>query len=504
MTDLALGPPLMLQDVIDVALHRRQVTLDSAAVERVVRAREIVEKAADSGRLVYGITTGVGDLARMRVEATRLAQLQQELVRSHAAAVGPPLPTEVVRAMMLLKAHTFSTGVSGVRPETLSKMLDLLNSGIHPIVPSQGSLGASGDLALLAHLALPLIGEGEVEINGTTKPAEVALRDAGIEPSELSYKEGLSLINGTEGMLALGIISLHRAERLADAADVIAAMTVEATLGTDRSFAADIIGLRPHPGAQLVAANLTRMLDGSDIVASHRTSDHLVQDAYSLRCIPQVHGAYRDAMRYVRETLEHELSSAIDNPSVILETGDVVSGGNFHGEALGLALDHLALCLTGYSTISERRAARLVDPNLNQGLPAFLASEPGQRSGFMIAHYTAASLVSENRTLSFPASSDSIPTSAGQEDHVSMGATAGRKALNVLVNTEHVLAIEALAGAQAIEYRAPLEPARRTNQVVKLIRAESPPLVEDRQLSPDIQRVRDLIANGAIGDTLNN
>jgi histidine ammonia-lyase len=506
MTDsrVALGPPLALQDVVHVAVDRREVTLDSAALERVARAREIVEKAADSGQLVYGITTGVGDLSRMRVEATRLAQLQQELVRSHAAAVGPPLATEVVRAMMLLKAHTFSTGVSGVRLETVSRLLDLLNAGIHPIVPSQGSLGASGDLALLAHLALPLIGEGQVEVNGTKKPTQIALRDVGIEPIELSYKEGLSLINGTEGMLALGIIALHRAERLADAADVIAAMTVEATLGTDRSFAPDVVDLRPHPGAQLVAANLTRMLAGSDIVASHRTSDHLVQDAYSLRCIPQVHGAYRDAMRYVRETFERELSSAIDNPSVIIESGEVVSGGNFHGEALGLALDHLSLCLTGFATISERRVARLVDPNLNQGLPAFLASEPGQRSGFMIAHYTAASLVSENRALSFPASSDSIPTSAGQEDHVSMGATAGRKALDILTNTEHVLAIEALAGAQAIEYRAPLEPARRTKEAVKLIRAESPPLVEDRQLSTDIQLVRDLIKKGAIGDLLDH
>jgi histidine ammonia-lyase len=501
---LVLGLQLSLEDVAEVALERRKVVLGDTAIEQIQRARAIVEKAADSGRLVYGITTGVGDLARMRVEATRLSQLQQELVRSHAAAVGPPLPVDVVRAMMLLKAHTFSTGVSGVRADTVSRFIDLLNAGVHPVVPSQGSLGASGDLALLAHLALPLIGEGEVEVDGEIKPADAALREAGIEPIELSYKEGLSLINGTEAMLALGIIGLHRAERVADAADVIAAMTVEAALGTDRSFASDIVGLRPHPGAQVVAQNLTRMLEASEIVASHRTSDHLVQDAYSLRCIPQVHGAYRDAMEYVRATLERELSSAIDNPSVILETGEVVSGGNFHGEALGLALDHLALCLTGYATISERRVARLVDPNLNQGLPAFLASEPGQRSGFMIAHYTAASLVSENRTLSFPASSDSIPTSAGQEDHVSMGATAGRKVLQVLANTEHVLAIEALAGAQAIEYRAPLQPARRTSQVVKLIRNESPPVVEDRALSTDIALVRDLIVNGPIADALSD
>ncbi|HYI44755.1 MAG TPA: histidine ammonia-lyase [Actinomycetota bacterium] len=496
---VACARPLAFNDVVDVAIERRPVALDEATKERVRGARSIVEEAADSGRLVYGITTGIGDLARVRVEATRLAQLQRELVRSHAAAVGPPLPTEVVRAMMLLKAGTFTTGVSGVRLELVTRFIELLNAGIHPIVPSQGSLGASGDLALLAHLALPLMGEGTVEVDGVRKPAADALADAALVPLDLSYKEGLSLINGTEGMLALGILALHGAERLSDAADAIGAMTVEATLGTDRSFGPDVMGLRPHPGALAVAENLRTMLDGSEIVASHKTSDHLVQDAYSLRCIPQVHGAYREAMGYVRRTLENEMASAIDNPSVILGTGEVVSGGNFHGEALGLALDHLALCLTGYATISERRIARLVDPNLNQGLPAFLSSDPGQRSGFMIAHYTAASLVSESRSMSFPASADSIPTSAGQEDHVSMGATSGRKALAILANTEHVLAIEALAAAQALDHRAPLEPASRTQRVMSAIRSVSPTLEEDRALSEDIQKVRDLLREGTLG-----
>ncbi len=493
---LTLGKQLTIEDVVEVACERRPVTIGRDAQERVREARSIVEEAADSGRLVYGITTGIGDLARVRVEATRLAQLQQELVRSHAAAVGPPLPTEVVRAMMLLKARTFCTGVAGVRLELVSTLVDLLNAGVHPIVPSQGSLGASGDLALLAHLALPLLGEGEVEVEGRSQAAVEALSAAGIEPLELSYKEGLSLVNGTEGMLALGILTLDRAVRLADAADAIGAMTVEATLGTDRSFAEDVVGLRPHTGALEVAANLRRALDGSEIVASHKTSDHLVQDAYSLRCIPQVHGAYRDAFRYIRRVLEDELASAIDNPSVVSETREVVSGGNFHGEALGLAMDHLALCLTGYATISERRTARLVDPNLNQGLPAFLASEPGQRSGFMIAHYTAASLVSENRTLCFPASADSIPTSAGQEDHVSMGATSARKAAAILDNVENVLAIEALAAAQGLEHRAPLRPAPVTQRLLDAIRSVSPTLEEDRALSADIRRVRDLLRTG--------
>lgn len=497
-----LGSELSLQDVLDVATLRREVAIAPGGRERVQASRAIVEAAAASGRLVYGITTGIGDLARVRVEATRLAEMQQELVRSHAAAVGPPLPTEVVRAMMLLKARTFATGVSGVRFEVVESIVRLLNAGIHPVVPAQGSLGASGDLALLAHLALPLLGEGRVETDGIVGLAGDALSRAGIAPLVLSYKEGLSLINGTEGMLALGILALHGADRLAESADVIAAMSVEAAFGTDRSFAADVIGLRPHPGSLQVAANLRRALDGSDIVASHKTSDHLVQDAYSLRCIPQVHGAYRDAMAYVRNTLEHELASAIDNPSVISDTGNVVSGGNFHGEALALALDHLGLCLAGFATMSERRLARLVDPHLNQGLPAFLASEPGQRSGFMIAHYTAASVVSENRGLCFPASSDSIPTSAGQEDHVSMGATSGRKALEILSNSENVLAIEALAAAQALDYRAPLAPAPVTATARDLIRSVSPPLVEDRPLSDDIERIRRLLQEGSIAGIL--
>jgi histidine ammonia-lyase len=497
-SSVELDDALSIPDVVDVASNGKGVVVGDRALERVQRSRAAVESAAEAGHLVYGITTGIGDLARVRVDATRLAQMQQELVRSHAAAVGPPLPIDVTRAMMLLKARTFASGVTGVRPLVLETLIALLNARIHPVVPSQGSLGASGDLALLAHLALPLLGEGMVEKDGEIGPAATALDAAGIEPIVLSYKEGLSLINGTEGMLALGILALTRAERLADSADVVAAMSVEAALGTDRSFAPDVMGLRAHPGALRVADNLRKVLDGSPIVASHKTSDHLVQDAYSLRCIPQVHGAYRDALVYVRGVLGHELASAIDNPSVILETGDVVSGGNFHGEALALALDHLGLCLAGFGTMSERRLARLVDPHLNQGLPAFLASDPGQRSGFMIAHYTAASVVSENRGLCFPASADSIPTSAGQEDHVSMGATSGRKALQILANTERVLAVEALAAAQAIEYRAPLRPAERTGAAVRELRRVSPSLVEDRALSDDIERAAGLIRDGVI------
>jgi histidine ammonia-lyase len=486
-----------IDDVLAVALDGARVEIAPEVKERVSAARRVVDSAARSGRAVYGINTGVGDLANVRIDMSDAATLQRDLIRAHATAVGPALPREAVRAMLFLKARTFAFGHSGVRFEVVARFVDLLNSAIHPVVPSQGSLGASGDLAPLAHLALPLIGEGEVEYEGRVVPASDALAEAGLEPLEPAPKEGLSLINGTEGMLALGILALQRAERIATAADITAAMSVEADLATDAVYAADLIALRKHPGAEVVADNLRAVLRDSPIIASHRDSDHLVQDAYSLRCTPQVHGAYRDGIGYVRTTLERELASAIDNPSVLPERAAVVSSGNFHGEALGLALDHLGLCLVGFATIAERRIARLVDPKLSNGLPAFLTTDPGRKTGFMIAHYTAASLVAENRSLCFPASSDSIPTSAGQEDHVSMGTTAGRKALAIAANTEHVLAIEALAAAQGLDLRA-MEPAPGTSAARQAIRRVSARLDEDRPLAQDIARVRDLVADGGL------
>jgi histidine ammonia-lyase len=326
--------------------------------------------------------------------------------------------------------------------------------------------------------------------------ASDALRSAGVAPLTPSFKEGLSLVNGTEQMLAMGILTAEKAERIASTADLCGAMTLEACLGTDRAFDAELIGLRKHPGAEMVAAHLRRLLEDSKIVASHRESEHLVQDAYSLRCIPQVHGAYRDGLAYIRKTLEAELASAIDNPSVVVESGEVASSGNFHGEALGLALDHLALCLTGFATISERRIARIVDPALNNGLPAFLTEDPGRRSGFMLAQYTAAALASENRVLCFPASADSVPTSAGQEDHVSMGATSARKAAAICSNTQRVLAIEALTAAQGLDLRAPLAPAPATARAVHAIRHVSPRLTEDRPLGSDIEAVAAMIESG--------
>ena len=492
-----IGEPLDFDAIVRVARAGERVEISREVAPAMAASRKVVEDAVSSGSAVYGINTGIGDLANVRIDPKESERLQADIVRSHATAVGDPLPRPVVRAMLLLRARTFAFGVSGVRYALVERIVALLNAGVTPVVPSQGSLGASGDLAPLAHLALPLMGEGHAEVDGRVMTGAEALAAVGIEPLELSFKEGLALVNGTEMMLALGILVYDGARRVAAAADLAGAMTLEACLGTDRAFDAELIALRKHPGAVTVAANLRKLLAESEIVASHRESEHLVQDAYSLRCIPQVHGAYRDGMAYVRSMLEAELASAIDNPTVMPGRGEVLSGGNFHGEALGLALDHLALCLTGYATISERRVARLVDADLNNGLPAFLTKDPGRRSGFMLPQYTAASLVSESRSLCFPASADSIPTSAGQEDHVSMGATSARKTATILANTEHVIAIEALSAAQALDLRAPLEPAAGTRAARAAIRAVSPFLDEDRSLSPDITAVRDRIRDGS-------
>lgn len=493
-----VGAPLTFADVVAVATADERVELASAAVERIDVARKIVEDAARSGRAVYGITTGIGDLATVRIPLEEAEKLQRDIVRSHATGVGPPLPRAVVRGMLLLKARTLAAGASGVRGEIVRLLIDMLNAHLHPVVPEKGSLGASGDLAPLAHLALPVIGEGQVEHDGEVVAAQVALRRTGLEPLELSYKEGLSLVNGTELMLSWGILTLDRAERLLKTADVTGAMTLEACLGTDQAFDEELVALRKHPGAIASAANLRRLLEGSPIVASHRESEHLVQDAYSLRCMPQVHGAYRDAASYVRATLEAELASTIDNPSVLAGRDEVRSGGNFHGEALALALDHLGLALAGVATIAERRVARLVDPTLNNGLPAFLTPDPGRRSGFMLVQYTAAALVTENRSMCYPASADSIPTSAGQEDHVSMGATAARKTAAIVRNSEQVVAIEALTAAQALELRQPLQPAAGTGAVLVLVRKHSAHLEEDRSLSPDIGAVHAAVADGEL------
>ena len=492
-----IGEPLSTHDVVAVA-RGASVDIAPGLGAQMEPARRLVEEVVRTERTVYGVTTGFGYLANVHIPTHEAKALQRDIVLSHATGVGDELPEEVVRAMLLLKARTFAFGVSGVRLEIVQRLVEMLAHKLHPVVPSQGSLGASGDLAPLAHLALPLIGEGHVRLAGEKLPSADALRRVGLEPLELSYKEGLSLVNGTEGMLAIGILTLDRVKRLARAADISGAMTLEACLGTDQAFAASLVGLRKHPGPLAVAANLRNLLTGSEIVSSHRDSDHLVQDAYSLRCIPQVHGAYRDALAYIRSTFETELASAIDNPSVLADERVVGSAGNFHGEALALALDHLALVTTGFATIAERRVARLVDPQLNNGLPAFLTPDPGRRSGFMLVQYSAAALVSENRSLCFPASADSIPTSAGQEDHVSMGMTAARKAVQIATNSERAIAIEALSAAQGLSLRAPLVPAPGTEAALGAVRTVSPELDADRSLSLDIEAVRTLISDGAL------
>jgi histidine ammonia-lyase len=493
---IKIGPALSLDDVVR-AVRGERVELDGGARERIAASRAVVDEVAGQSRAVYGVNTGIGDLATVRIDPTESAVLQRDLIRSHATGTGAPLPTAVVRAMMVLKARTFAHGYSGVRPALLDRLISFLNLGLHPIVPGQGSLGASGDLAQLAHLSLPLIGEGIVEHDGTVGPAADALANAGITPLQLSHKEGLSLVNGTEGMLACGILALDGARKLARAADVVAAMTIEACLGTDAAFSEEVISLRKNAGVAAAAGNLRTLLANSAIVESHRDSEHLVQDAYSLRCTPQVHGAYRDALAYVRGTLEAELASAIDNPSVFAESRHVRSSGNFHGESLALALDHLGLCLTGYGTISERRTARLVDHHLSNGLPAFLTTDAGRRTGFMLVHYTAAALVAENRSLCWPASADSIPTSAGQEDHVSMGFTSARKAMTILANAERVIAIEALAAAQGLDLRG-MEPAPGTGAARACVRTVSKGLDDDRSLSDDIDAVAALVATGEL------
>jgi histidine ammonia-lyase len=496
---VSVGSSLSFGQVARVAAGE-DVGIGPGVRERMAATRAVVERAVASRRPVYGISTGIGDLARVRIDPAEGVRLQHDLVRSHATAVGARLDRATVRAMLLLKARTLAFGSPGARFEVLERLVAMLNAAVHPVVPAQGSLGASGDLALLAHLALPLIGEGEAEYKGEVMTAGKALAAAGLEPIELSHKEGLTLVNGTEAMLALGVLTWLRAQTLAHTADVTGAMTLEACLGTDRAFDPAVIALRAHDAAAEVAGNVRRLLAGSEIVASHRDSEHLVQDAYSLRCIPQVHGAYRGGMDYVRRVLEDELASAVDNPMVIESSGDVISSGNFHGEALGLALDHLTLCAAGFATIAERRVARLVDAELSNGLPAFLTTDAGRRSGFMLAQYTAASLVSENRSLCFPASADTIPASAGQEDHASMGMTSARKAAAVVSNAEAVIAIEALCAAQGLDLRAPVKPSPGTAAALAAIRSVSPMVDEDRSLGPDIEAVRSLVADGALID----
>lgn len=477
------GRSLTLEDVAAVVRQGKRVSLAPAARENLLRRRRGIEERLARGEILYGVNTGFGRMAEVVIPQEKLQALQLNLLRSHACGVGQPLPREVVRAMLLLRANVLASGFAGVRPEVVEKLLALLNAGVHPIVPSQGSVGASGDLAPLAHLALVLVGEGFAEFQGEFMAGGQALQRAGIPPLALAPKEGLALINGTQAMTAIGSLALLRAERLVEAADVVAAMSVDALEGTDVAFLEEIHQARPHPGQMTSARNLFTLLQGSEIRESHRGCKR-VQDAYSLRCTPQVHGAARDALAHLRKKLAIEINSATDNPMVLAD-GSVVSGGNFHGAALAAPFDYAAAALTDLASISERRTARLLTPE-QSGLPAFLVPDPGLHSGFMMAHVTAAALVSECKTLSHPASVDSIPTSAGREDHVSMGTWAARKLGQVVENLQVVLAVEYLAAAQGIELRRPLLSSPALERALAKLRQDVPFLGEDRFLHPDI------------------
>jgi histidine ammonia-lyase len=493
-----VGETLSLDEVVAVA-DGASVELTPSAAERMRASRAVVERVVTSGEPVYGVTTGFGSLANVRIEPEQADALQHAIVRSHATAVGRPLSRREARAMLLLRAHVLALGHSGVRVEIVERMVEMLNRDLVPSVPEQGSLGASGDLAPLAHLALPLLGLGSILApGGRSVEASGELVAAGLAPLELRAKEGLALVNGTQGMLAIGILAADRVARLARAADVAAAMSIEAALGSDRPFDERLHRLRPHPGQAASAENLRRLLAGSPIVASHRESAHLVQDAYSLRCAPQVHGATREALGFARSVLATEVGSVSDNPLVLTDDGEVVSGGNFHGEPVAVALDALALAIVPTASISERRLYRLLDPSRNNGLPAYLVETSGVNSGLMLAQYTAASLVSECKTLAHPASVDTIDSSAGQEDHVSMGMTSARHAREIVANAEVVIALEALAAAQALDLRAPLAPAPGTRAARAATRERVPFLSEDRELGPDIAAATELIRGGAL------
>ncbi|HSR41908.1 MAG TPA: histidine ammonia-lyase, partial [Longimicrobiales bacterium] len=462
---------------------------------RIEAARRVVDRAVEEGRVVYGLTTGFGALAEVVIPVERITELQKNLIRSHAAGVGEPLPEPEVRAIMLLRANVLALGHSGVRPVVVERVLDLLNHRIHPVVPSRGSVGASGDLAPLSHIALALMGEGEVLVEGERVAASDAMGAAGLEPVELAAKEGLALNNGTQAMTGVGTLALLAAERAVETAEVAGAMSLEAMRGTPDPFDEALQRVRPQPGQQESAARLRALLQGSEIRESHRENDPRVQDAYSLRCMPQVHGAARQAFRYARQVLEVEANSATDNPLIFPEDGRILSGGNFHGQPVAQVMDLVAMASADLAAIAERRLARLVDPDLS-GLPAFLSPEPGTNSGFMVPQITAASLVNEIRLLAVPASVDSIPTDANKEDHVSMGMTAARKARDAVRLLETVLALELLAAAQGLEFLKPLAPGTGVARAYDRIRARVKPLDRDRVLGPDIAAVEAMVRAG--------
>ena len=489
-------------DVVAVARHRVAARLSDEARATMEENAAVLARLASSEEPVYGVSTGFGSLAGTWIPPERREELQRALIRSHAAGMGPPIEREAVRAMMFLRARSLAMGRSGARPVVAETMLALLEAGLDPVVPEYGSLGASGDLAPLAHCGLALIGEGEVWTAADERaPAAEALAAAGIEPLTLTPKEGLALINGTDGILGMLLLALHDLARLLRTADVTAAMSTEALLGTDRAFAADLVGMRPQPGQAHSAANLTRLLAGSQIVASHRYDDPRVQDAYSLRCSPQVNGAARDTHAHVESVAAGELRSAIDNP-VVLPDGRVESCGNFHGAPVAMGCDFLAIAAAEVGAIAERRTDRMLDQGRSYGLPPFLTEDAGVNSGVMLAHYTQAAMVAENRRLAMPASTDSLPTSAMQEDHVSMGWGAARKLRTVVANLGRILAVELMCAARALDLRAPLEPGPGTAAARAAVRAVVLGPGPDRWLAPELADVEVLVASGAVLDAV--
>ncbi|HEY0101222.1 MAG TPA: histidine ammonia-lyase [Pyrinomonadaceae bacterium] len=490
------GQPLSLEQIASVARGAERVSLAAEARVRCAAARALVERIVEEERVVYGVNTGFGKLSDYSIPRAELRELQLNLVRSHSCGVGSPLSAEETRAMILLRANVLALGYSGARTVVCETLIEMLERGVVPIVPEKGSVGASGDLAPLAHLALACIGEGESVYEGTRMTSAEALSRTGIQPLTLEAKEGLALLNGTQALTAVGALALRRAEQLAHAADIAGAMTLEALRGTPAAFDPRLHSARPHPGQVAAATHLRELLRDSEIRESHRENDPRVQDAYSLRCMPQVHGAARDCFAHARATVEIETGSATDNPLVFADTDEIISGGNFHGAPLALAFDYCGIALTHLLNISERRIERLINPDMNEGLPAFLTAHPGTSSGFMIAHVTAVALLNEMKVLAHPATTDNLPTSAGKEDHVSMGMTAATKFRSMVYNAEHVLAVELLAAAEGLEYRAPLKPGLGVSRAYELVRAHAPRLTRDRPLSSDIERLAAVIRRG--------
>jgi histidine ammonia-lyase len=496
------GQPLTLDQIVAVASNREQVILSAAARTRCEASRAIVERIVEQDRTVYGVNTGFGKLSDVRIDPGQLRELQLNLVRSHSCGLGNPLSEIEARAMLLLRANVLAAGFSGARPVVVETLIEMLTRGVTPVIPEKGSVGASGDLAPLAHLALAAIGEGEAFYKGERLASAEALKRAEIEPLQLEVKEGLTLLNGTQAMGAVGALALYRAERVARLADVAGAMSLEALKGTPVAFDERIHTARPHAGQVEVAAHLRALLEGSEIRQSHLENDPRVQDAYSLRCMPQVHGAVRDALRHARGVVEIESGSATDNPLVFAESGDVLSGGNFHGAPLALAFDYAAIAVTDLMSITERRIDRLVNPDANENLPAFLTRQPGTSSGFMMLQVTAVALLSEAKILSHPASVDNVPTDGGKEDHVSMGMTGATKLRGIVDIAEPATAIELITAAEALEYRKPLAPGRGAQAAYEIVRTQVLRLEADRSMSADIQKIVEAIRQGEFDSLL--